>query len=77
MQELLAFVPQPVYALLLLFPITDRIEAEDAAGGGPFSLFIPTSPRAMLKVILPLRELGHSSPGHVRTFFPGPRLKYS
>ncbi len=32
LQELLAMLPQPVIALLLLFPITDQSEAASKAG---------------------------------------------
>ena len=32
LQELLAFVPQPVYAVLLLFPVTHAHDEESAHG---------------------------------------------
>lgn len=41
LQELLAFVPQPVYAVLLLFPVTEQLDKE-AAKGKPLTL-MPTS----------------------------------
>lgn len=31
-QEILMFVPQPVYAVILLFPVSDKLDAEAKAG---------------------------------------------
>ena len=59
-QELLAFVPQPVYALLLLFPVTAAHD-EEAETGECISLSIPASLDVPSTSITPQSSRRHSS----------------